>query len=404
MKKFLLCWAAWLFAAAAAPRPVSGESDFVTTVGTRFYLSGKPYYYVGANMWYAPLLASEGRDGDRRRLCAELDSLHAVGADNLRFHLHFRREADDSLSASLPALWREDGTPNDTLLRGLDYLIAELGRRGMKATVCLAATAQWSKGTDFYDDEEEVARHVERVRFVVSRVNALTRRSYKDDPAIMAWEIGDRPQPDKGTADLAAFRKFVLRVAASIKRADCNHLVAMESCGLKGCDGKESVYEQMHGDPSIDYATLQFRPWEWDWVDRSRVAEDLPYAYLQARSYLDEHCRMARGMDKPLVLEAFGYPRDRFFFSHEQSTFCRNDFFSFVLAQVARSAKEQDVLAGAAFWNWAGEGRSETLEWEPGRYVGDTPDRPQGLYAVFDCDSTTLRLIRETAEQLRDTR
>jgi len=403
MNRLLLCLTAWLLALAAAAGPDRDADDFVSVVGTRFYRDGKPYYYVGANMWYAPVLASEGRGGDRRRLCAELDSLHATGTDLLRFHLTLWRESGDSLSATLPPLWLESGAPNDTLLDGLDFLMKELEARGMRAVACLTATAHWSSGPGFYDKEEAVSQHLERIRFLVGRTNRYTQRPYKEDPVLMAWEIGDRPRAVTEAEHPEAFGKFVIRVAGTIKKADGNHLVAVESCGLRGYGLDERTYEQIQGHPLVDYATLQFWPWEWDWMDRSRVAEDLPHAFLQAGSYLEKHVRMAHELDKPLVLDAFSYPRDRFFFSHEQTTFCRNEFYTFVLSQIVRSKERQDALAGGFFWNWAGAGRSETMAWEPGCYVGDTPDRPQGLFAVFDCDSTTMQLLRQTTEQLRRT-
>ena len=61
-------------------------SGFVRVRGPHFYRAGQsePYYFVGTNLWYGPILGRLGSGGDRLRLCAELDSLQALGVDNLR--------------------------------------------------------------------------------------------------------------------------------------------------------------------------------------------------------------------------------------------------------------------------------------------------------------------------------
>ena len=57
---------------------------FVRVVDGHFQRGGKPYYYVGTNFWYGAILGSEGRGGNRERLCQELDDMKAMGIDNLR--------------------------------------------------------------------------------------------------------------------------------------------------------------------------------------------------------------------------------------------------------------------------------------------------------------------------------
>ena len=61
----------------------SGQDDFVKVKGTHFIYNGKPYYYAGTNLWYGCYIGSPGETGDRPRLLRELDSLHAIGLDNI---------------------------------------------------------------------------------------------------------------------------------------------------------------------------------------------------------------------------------------------------------------------------------------------------------------------------------
>ena len=61
-----------------------GNRGFIKVEDGHFVKGGAPYYFIGANMWYAAVLASEGEAGDRGRLSRELDSLQAMGVDNIR--------------------------------------------------------------------------------------------------------------------------------------------------------------------------------------------------------------------------------------------------------------------------------------------------------------------------------
>ena len=58
-------------------------SPFVQVRDKRFYLKGKPYAFVGVNLWYGAYLAADG-SGDVARLEAELDQLASLGVTNLR--------------------------------------------------------------------------------------------------------------------------------------------------------------------------------------------------------------------------------------------------------------------------------------------------------------------------------
>ena len=64
--------------------PKKTPSPFIQVKNGQFIRNGQPYYYIGTNFWYGAILASEGTGGNRERLHQELDSLKAIGIDNLR--------------------------------------------------------------------------------------------------------------------------------------------------------------------------------------------------------------------------------------------------------------------------------------------------------------------------------
>ena len=50
----------------------------------RFELRGRPYFYVGTNLWYGCYLCDPALPGGRQRLVRELDRLQSIGVNNIR--------------------------------------------------------------------------------------------------------------------------------------------------------------------------------------------------------------------------------------------------------------------------------------------------------------------------------
>ena len=59
-------------------------NNFVSVRDGKFTLRGKPYFYVGANMWFGCYVADAALPGGRARLVRELDRLQKIGATNVR--------------------------------------------------------------------------------------------------------------------------------------------------------------------------------------------------------------------------------------------------------------------------------------------------------------------------------
>jgi len=116
---------------------------------TTFVVDGHDYRYVGTNFWYGAILASEGQGGDRQRLLRELDQLHALGLDNLRILVGSDGQRGVKTKVE-PTLQEAPGVYNDTILAGLDFLLKEMGARGMKAVLYLNNSWEWSGGYGYY--------------------------------------------------------------------------------------------------------------------------------------------------------------------------------------------------------------------------------------------------------------
>ena len=123
----------------AAIMLLSGCSDryedprgFVKVEDGRFMLDGEELTFVGTNFWYGPIIASEGLGGNREILHKELDALKSIGATNLRILVG--SDGPEGVAYKVePVLQKKPGVYNDTLLRGLDYLLAEMAERDIRA-------------------------------------------------------------------------------------------------------------------------------------------------------------------------------------------------------------------------------------------------------------------------------
>src|SRR5947209_4538856 len=84
-RDLIVSGSALLGAAATAPlRARSPAPAFVRRDGTRLTLGGRPYRYVGTNMWYAAYLGANATYGNRDRLRRELDRVAALGIESIR--------------------------------------------------------------------------------------------------------------------------------------------------------------------------------------------------------------------------------------------------------------------------------------------------------------------------------
>ena len=398
------------------------EDKFVKVVDGHFQRNGKPYYYVGTNFWYGAILGSEGRGGNRELLCQELDDMKAMGIDNLRILVGSDGE-EGVLTKVEPTLQKAPGVYNDTILAGLDYLLMEMGKRDMVAVLYLNNSWEWSGGYGFYlehagegvaprpnedgypafmnfmrkyaTSEKAHKLFYDYVRFIISRTNRYTNVAYVDDPAIMSWQIGNEPRAF-GKEELQPFTNWLKEASALIRSLDKNHLISIGTEGAWGCEGDYETYEKISSDPNIDYCNVHIWPYNWSWAKPDRLIEDLPAACDSTKQYIDRHIEICDRLNKPLVMEEFGYPRDGFKFDKKTSTKGRDGYYKYVFSLVAENAEKGGKFAGCNFWAWGGRANPQHEQWLPGDdYTGDPAQEAQGLNSVFSTDITTLEIVKQ---------
>lgn len=420
-----------IFALAAAIGLASVATmaqNFVTVKDGHFERNGKPYYYVGTNFWYGAILGSEGQGGDRARLVKELDELKANGMDNLRILVGSDGERGIKTKVE-PTLQIAPGVYNDTILAGLDFLLAEMGKRDMVAVLYLNNSWEWSGGYGFYlehagagkvprpneagypafmsfvsqyaSNEKAHQLFYDYVRFILGRTNRYTGKKYTDDPAIMSWQIGNEPRAFSDEAK-APFAKWMAEATALIRSLDKNHLISLGSEGYWGCENDIKLYEQLCADANVDYMNIHLWPYNWSWARARHLRADLKNACAHTKEYIDAHIAVSNKLSKPLVMEEFGFPRDGFSFSLEATTTTRDDFFDYVFGLIYDARKNGGLFAGCNFWGWGGFANPEHDDWQVGDpYTGDPAQEAQGLNSVFASDKSTLAVISKWNKKLR---
>ncbi len=410
--------------------------DFVRVKGTQFQLDGKPYHFLGTNLWYGCMLGQAGEAGDRARLLRELDFLQKIGINNLRV-----MGASEGLGLEgqiQPAIQPQPGKINESLLVGLDFLLAEMAKRKMYAVIFLNNYWEWTGGMSqymswvtgdpypspanpkfgywglmktsgrFYANEKANELFHNFLRLLINRKNTVNARLYKDDPTIMAWQLANEPRPYPEEQDrprhLQEFIMWVDKTAAYIKSLDSRHLVTTGNEGLAGSLQSDSCYIQAHRSPNIDYLTMHLWVLNWSWYDPQQPEKTYPDAEKKALQYVAQHIAFAELVGKPLTMEEFGIPRDKHDYSSTSPTFYRDRYYTVLFDAMYQNAQKGGPMAGCNFWSWGGEGKArdtKTFTWQKGDdYTGDPPQEPQGRNSVFSSDESTIRIIESYARKM----
>ncbi len=398
----------------------------------QFFKGEQPYYFIGANYWYGPLIAAKNI-GDRNRLVKELDLMKEVGIDNLRILVG--AEGDGGESKVYPALQPEQGVYNEDLLDGLDFLLAEMRKRNMYAVLYLNNNWIWSGGMSEYlkwngygdvpnpfmeqyswDEYMNYTKqfhsckpckeaYFNHIKFIIGRKNTYSGIKYVEDPTVMSWQVANEPRvlmtPDHETA----FAEWLDETVNLIKTLAPNQLVSTGTEGKHGFLQDMDMFKRLHAHKNIDYLTMHMWPKNWGWYNINNEKASTQTSIKKAYAYIDEHLVTAKELNKPIVMSEFGFPREKESLSLNASVENRNTFYQAIFNRIVDSQKENDILAGLNFWGFAGYAKTnpENGKWKRGDdFTADPPQEPQGLNSVFASDASTLKLIKETNQKVAE--
>ncbi|WP_291104898.1 MULTISPECIES: glycoside hydrolase 5 family protein [unclassified Flavobacterium] len=424
MKYSILTLALFLFFFASTVASAQKTQPRITVKGTQFFKGDKPYSYVGTNYWYGSLLGSK-KVGDRKRLLRELDLMQKNGIDNLRILVGGDGGTYDYTVR--PALQYEQGKYNQDLLDGLDFLIAEMGKRKMYAVLYITNNWEWSGGMSqylewngkgaipipniapntwpqfmsytekFHSCEPCMEALASHVKFIIGRTNAYSHKKYIEDNTIMAWQVGNEPRTFTPENE-AKFTAWLNNIVDLIDSLDKYHLISTGSEGKNSSNDDMKIFERTHKNPNIDYLTMHIWPKNWNWYKADDTEKTLPITLENAGKYIDLHIAVANHLKRPIIIEEFGLPRENESLLAESSVANRNIFYKYIFNRIVESKKNNGPLQAVNFWGFGGEGRAVNKDgkWSLGDpLTTDPPQEPQGLNSVFSSDKSTLDIVKK---------
>ncbi|MGH7267356.1 MAG: cellulase family glycosylhydrolase [Candidatus Rokuibacteriota bacterium] len=327
----------------------------------RFLLSGAPFRFVGVNSFYLlhVLTSPSAFPAGPAWVRETIDTVAALGLTVIRTWAF--KDGGDPEYADAEALRfcpgnragctprfndGTDGRPNH--FAHLDTIVTRAREKDVRLVFALTnghpphfggarRMAQWCgvpysspAGDNFFTSACTRSLYKAFVAKIVDR--------YRDEPAILAWELANEPAMDDGH-DRAGrtVKSWVAEMAGFIKDRDPNHLVTTGEVGFdidrhraRYCDGtgtrcypdnpptfssdylfngwKGNSFTEHVSLPSVDYGSIHLYP-EFAWRDPStrRVVGD-PIA--SGNRWIRDHARIARSFGKPLVVGEYGYSPD----------------------------------------------------------------------------------------------
>ena len=261
---------------------------------------GSRFKIVGANNYYAAFATDAMRT-------AVIDAARHMGLNVLR------------CPAFLDATWRganfqcwnaatnrpEVNTGENGLQR-LDHLIADAEQAGIRLILPLVnhwpnfggmdRYVEWFQAAsrdDFYCHPAIRGAYQSYVSQILTRKNTVTGRVYRDEPAILAWELVNEPRCDipDGSAILL---EWVRDMSRWIKQNDPNHLLGVGDEGFFGKHGVEC--NAFLAVPDIDFGTFHLYPQAWRQRD--------PRSF--GLRWIEQHLTAGRSAGKPMLLEEYG--------------------------------------------------------------------------------------------------
>lgn len=238
--------------AAAGPTP-SGRAALVGRTGSHLTLDGRDFRFGAANIYWLGLDENVGGIAypTRFRVDDALRTARDMGATVVRSHtLGISTGDPHSLEPSLDHF-------NDAAFGPIDHAVAAARREGLHLVVPLTDNWSWYHGGRgnfttwlglqpgaFYTDPRAIGAFERYIDHLLNHVNPYTGIAYRNDPTVMAWELGNELN--------GMTRPWVDEIAGHLKKLSPRHLVAAGS--------QFGVDPSALASPAVDIVDVHYYP------------------------------------------------------------------------------------------------------------------------------------------------
>ena len=329
--------------ASGSPVPSVDPASFVSADGQDLMLNGEPFRFAGANAYTlifeapAPVAVYMKTAVDQHFTVLRTWSFYDTGTPSGELSVEGNQRGIYfqywDAEAGRPAF--NDG---ENGLVHLDQVIASAQEQGIKLVLPLVNNwtafggidqyVRWAGGAyhdDFFTNDQIKQWYRDWVAHVLNRTNTITGVAYKDDPTIMAWELGNELQcssagpypssPDCGSDMMVGWADEMSQYVRSI---DAHHLIGFGGEGflctepggdswLTNCKTSADPVALL-ALPTIDLHGIHVYPNHWEptpdpsgwqewgawWIDtQGAIAADAnkPY-YIGEYGWVDQSQRM----------------------------------------------------------------------------------------------------------------
>ncbi|MQM11592.1 hypothetical protein Taro_044494 [Colocasia esculenta] len=344
------------------------EWGMVEKKGNVFMVKNQPFYVNGFNTYWLMLLAVD--QSTRVKVSEVFQQTSSAGLTVCRTWA-FNDGGWRALQKS-PSVYDED------VFKALDFVVSEAKKYKIRLILSLsnnweayggkAQYVKWGKDAglnltsddDFFSDSTVKEYYKAHVKAILTRVNAFTNITYKDDPTIFAWELMNEPrcQSDPSGDKLQA---WIQEMAMHVKSIDPLHLLEIGTEGFYGPSTPERLqlnpntfagqvgtdFVRNHKALGIDFASTHIYPDVWlsHTVSESHI--------LFAQAWMQGHIGDAeQKLGMPVIFGEFGVnSRDDSF-----NTTFRDTFIQTIYRTLLNSTKTGGSGAGSLLWQIFPEG------------------------------------------------
>ena len=237
----------------AQDNAVHGDWPIITRRGDQLYEGNRPFRFFGLDAPNLSFNESQIRADRSNRFTDEFeirDTLGGLQREGARATRLFTLTVYSPLDHGIATHITGRRSYNEEAFRGLDRVIALAHEYDVRLIIPFIASQSFERirgvdefaelagkpGGAFWTDEEVKDDFRDLLRFVLNRRNTVNGILYKDDPAILAWQLGNEFNVYYGDRKLSEAEwsprilAWSVEMAAYIKTIDHSHLV-MEAGG-----------------------------------------------------------------------------------------------------------------------------------------------------------------------------